>query len=240
MLVGCAVWTVADDMRDGPKLVRIIATRIERYLARHPHAADSAEGILRWWLGRLAAQVSAADVESALDLLVRRGVAACRTLPDGRSVFARAAPPARQGEHEAGRAPQRTVSSQGSRMMAERLLWSYGVQIVNGPNLAGSGEVPVDAYDKLHVAIDAGDSQTLEILPGATGKVQLLVINPRPPSADLTYDVGGTDVKLDGAHVLIGAGAVGLLSATVGSLTFKNDTTSPAEIDVLVGRTAVS
>ncbi len=47
-------------------------------------------------------------------------------------------------------------------------------------------------------------------------------------------------MKLDGAHVLIGAGAVGLLSATVGSLTFKNATAAPAEIDVLVGRSAVS
>jgi hypothetical protein len=198
-----------------------------KFLARHARAADGGDRILRWWLGRFRA-------------LVRRDIASRRIPADGRAVCGRATAPHRAAGRRAGHAAQPSGSSQGSRMMAERLMWSYGVQIVNGPNLAGSGELPVDAYDKLHVAIDAGASHTLEILPGATGNVQLLVINPRPPSVDLTYDVDGADVKLDGAHVLIGAGAVGLLGATVGSLTFKNEGAAPAEIDVVVGRTAVS
>jgi len=57
------------------------------------------------------------------------------------------------------------------------------------------------------------------------------------PDAKLTYKVGANDVPLDGPHVLIGAGAVGLLGGAT-SLSFTNKTGADAVIDILVGRDA--
>ena len=45
-------------------------------------------------------------------------------------------------------------------------------------------------------------------------------------------------IPLDGPHVLIGAGAVALLAATVGTLEFTNGTAEDAEISILAGRDA--
>lgn len=36
---------------DETDAIRAIADRIARYLEQHPEAADSTEGIQRWWLG---------------------------------------------------------------------------------------------------------------------------------------------------------------------------------------------
>jgi len=74
--------------------VRAIAAEIERYVEAHPGAADTAEGIQRWWLSHPLADESAAMVIEALDLLIARGVMASTTLPDGRALYA--APRARR------------------------------------------------------------------------------------------------------------------------------------------------
>jgi len=122
--------------------------------------------------------------------------------------------------------------------MPEKLNWSYVAQVVGGPTLAANGTLDVEAYLKLTVTVPAGGSLDVEVLPGGGGSVQLLVINPSTPSEDLTYTVGTEEVVLDGPHVLIGAGAVGLLAATVGTLTFDNAGAADADIAILAGRDA--
>jgi hypothetical protein len=52
------------------------------YLAQHPRAADTADGIRRFWLSDCGAY-ALEDVERVLDRLVRKGVVARRRLPDG-------------------------------------------------------------------------------------------------------------------------------------------------------------
>jgi hypothetical protein len=110
--------------------------------------------------------------------------------------------------------------------------------VAGGPTLAANGTLDVEAYLKLTVTVPAGGSLDVEVLPGGGGSVQLLVINPARPSEDLTYTVGAEEVVLDGPHVLIGAGAVGLLAATVGTLTFDNAGAEDADIAILAGRDA--
>jgi plasmid stabilization system protein ParE len=53
------------------ELVRAIADEIERYLARHPEAADSVEGISGWWL---SSQHGKDAVLAALVQLEARGI----------------------------------------------------------------------------------------------------------------------------------------------------------------------
>lgn len=60
---------------------------IERHLLSHPHAADSAEGVARWWLGSLSPPPRQDEVEQALELLVARGRLRCRGLSDGTRLY---------------------------------------------------------------------------------------------------------------------------------------------------------
>jgi Fe2+ or Zn2+ uptake regulation protein len=72
---------------DGSDEVGSIAAEIERYLARHPNAADSADGIHRWWLPPRFGEQSLEAVEAALDLLVERGLMSKTVLEGGRVIY---------------------------------------------------------------------------------------------------------------------------------------------------------
>jgi Fe2+ or Zn2+ uptake regulation protein len=65
-----------------------IACQIQHYLATHPNAADSVEGVLRWWLMRQHYEESATKVQQALDHLVEEGVIEKEMLSDGKAVYA--------------------------------------------------------------------------------------------------------------------------------------------------------
>jgi len=70
--------------------VRLIADEIEGYLAERPGAADTFEGISRWWLAGLQLGDATDDVQRALDLLVQRKVVVKTMLPDGKALYGRA------------------------------------------------------------------------------------------------------------------------------------------------------
>lgn len=74
---------------DSPSNVVVadIAQAIGRYLAKHPHAADSLEGIRRWWLMRQRYEESAQQVQEALEQLLREGVITKRILSDGQVLY---------------------------------------------------------------------------------------------------------------------------------------------------------
>lgn len=67
-----------------------IARDLEHYVALHPAAADTAEGIARWWLPH-GPEPALSHVEAALESLVQRGVLVRRPLPGGTSIYSRAA-----------------------------------------------------------------------------------------------------------------------------------------------------
>jgi hypothetical protein len=62
-----------------------IEDALEQYCSEHPRAADTVDGARRWWLADPA--IPLADVEAALEALVKRGLLATRRLPDGTSVY---------------------------------------------------------------------------------------------------------------------------------------------------------
>ena len=64
-----------------------IADAIERYLQRHPAAADSEVGIAEWWLIEQGVRASVDDVRAALKLLESRGVMETVTLQGGRCLW---------------------------------------------------------------------------------------------------------------------------------------------------------
>lgn len=53
----------------------------------HPNAADSLEGIAKWWLTRQRFETSVKLVQRALDRLVAQGVLYETTTPGGKSIY---------------------------------------------------------------------------------------------------------------------------------------------------------
>jgi hypothetical protein len=72
--------------------VNTIAEEIARYLRAHPEAADSFEGIRRWWLPRVRFEETTAQIERALDELLERGIVVREVMPDGRILYRRGEP----------------------------------------------------------------------------------------------------------------------------------------------------
>ena len=60
-----------------------IAAEIERHLTAQPTAADSIEGISRWWVAPRIGDHSPAAIRRALEDLERRGVVERRPVQDG-------------------------------------------------------------------------------------------------------------------------------------------------------------
>ena len=71
-----------DDNRVG-----MIAAEIARYLVQHPDAADTFEGISRWWLSRIRFEEARVQVRQALDGLVLDGRVIEQELADGTFLY---------------------------------------------------------------------------------------------------------------------------------------------------------
>lgn len=71
-----------------PSTISDIASAIGRYLADHPNASDSLEGVQRWWLREGAVEAPRLLVQQALDLLEKKGAVVKKLLPDGTVVYA--------------------------------------------------------------------------------------------------------------------------------------------------------
>ena len=54
--------------------IQLVAKEIEYYLANHPHAADSVEGIVKWWLPQQRYVDAHDKIVKALEYLIAQGV----------------------------------------------------------------------------------------------------------------------------------------------------------------------
>ena len=67
--------------------VQRIADRIECYLKSHPNAADTIEGIAKWWLPGQGIEVSSLIVQQALNYLGSKSVVKCNVNFSGNNVY---------------------------------------------------------------------------------------------------------------------------------------------------------
>ena len=79
-------------MMSRDEIVRTVAFEIERYLAAHPDAADSAEGIRGWWLPSAFRAEPLSTVVSALEHLEKRGIVSKTELEGAGAIYSRAPP----------------------------------------------------------------------------------------------------------------------------------------------------
>lgn len=130
--------------------------------------------------------------------------------------------------------------------MATTMKATFKVEVSGAGTSSASHIYEAEAFDKIEVSVPAGalgspEALEVEVQPGAAGQVELLLISSDTYNDLLTYSVptGSTDVPLDAPHLLVGAGAVGLLGAAPNSITFSNENEAPVEVKILVGRAAV-
>jgi hypothetical protein len=67
--------------------VQQIADQIEFYLKNHPNAADTIEGITKWWLPEHGLEVSGLIVQQALNYLGSKSVVKCNATLCGNKVY---------------------------------------------------------------------------------------------------------------------------------------------------------
>src|SRR5579864_2551538 len=109
------------------------------------------------------------------------------------------------------------------------ITWQFQAAIPGGPAFTiNQPNIPVSAYDVAAVTIPASTSGVAVPIQPSTGAgdVVFLVVSSSLYDAGVSYTVDalGASHVLDGPHMLVGSGAVGLLNNTAPpqKLTFNN------------------
>ena len=123
------------------------------------------------------------------------------------------------------------------------ITWQFQASIQGGPTFTiNQPAIVVGAYDVASATIKAGTSNIdVVVQPSSTaGDVVFVVVSSDTYDAGLSYkiDGGATAHALDAPHVMLGAGAVGLMNAGAPpqKLTFSSTLAKDANIQVVAGR----
>jgi len=88
------VCNITERLKPGQKMsefndsdVQQIADQIDFYLKNHPNAADTIEGITKWWLSGQGIEVSSLIVQQALNHLGSKSVVKCNASLSGNKVY---------------------------------------------------------------------------------------------------------------------------------------------------------
>ena len=122
--------------------------------------------------------------------------------------------------------------------MSHLMQFNFVASVGGGPSISGSGTMEVAVYSVMEVTVPAGGTAVLDASPDATG--HLLIITAERYE-NLTYTVtGGVTATLDGPHVLLGSGAVGLLNGgdAVQTITFTSTAAEDIDVTLMLGRDA--
>ena len=128
--------------------------------------------------------------------------------------------------------------------MSREISWKVDVKVIDGPKVAASDKLEVEAYGMVEVTAPDKDTDggkvTVDVQPSDSGVKFLLITTASGEYKDLTYKVDGGDTRtLNAPLLLIGEGAVKLLGATQEQFEFTNTGTSQITVNILVGRKAV-
>jgi hypothetical protein len=136
--------------------------------------------------------------------------------------------------------------------MPTNISWKLNLEIQSGPSIIVADAVQADAYDRIEVKVPDTTGTptaktTVDLQPGAAGKVKLLLIRSTKYGVDLKYKVPTTPERvLNNALFLVGAGSLELLENPLGSATavaldkleVTNKTGQEVVLEIIIGRTA--
>jgi hypothetical protein len=133
--------------------------------------------------------------------------------------------------------------------MPTNISWKLNLEIQAGPSIIVTNTVQADAYDRIEVKVPdstaAPAATTVDVQPGAAGKVKLLLIRSSKYGNNLKYKVHDTTTPervLNDALFLIGAGSLDLLeepAAPLDKLLVTNTTGQDVVLEIIVGRSAI-
>jgi hypothetical protein len=141
--------------------------------------------------------------------------------------------------------------------MPTNISWKLNLEIQSGPNIVVTNAVQADAYDRIEVKVPdstaAPTATTVDVQPGAAGKVELLLIRSTKygdKAKPLKYQVHDTKAplrELNDALFLVGAGSLKLLedpaasgtSSPLDKLLVTNTTGQDVVLEIIVGRSAI-
>lgn len=132
--------------------------------------------------------------------------------------------------------------------MATNISWKLNLEVQPGPNIVVTNAVQADAYDRIEVKVPdstaAPLATTVDVQPGAAGKVKLLLIRSNKYGNNLKYKVHDNTTPervLNDALFLVGAGSLDLLedpAAPLDKLLITNTTGQDAVLEIIIGRSA--
>jgi hypothetical protein len=133
--------------------------------------------------------------------------------------------------------------------MPTNISWKLSVEIQSGPNIIVTNAVQADAYDRIEVKIPDSTADptatTVDVQPGAAGKVKLLLIRSTKYGDNLKYKVHEDTTPervLNDAVFLVGAGSLALLedyTAPLDKLLVTNTTGQDVVLEIIVARNAI-
>ena len=133
--------------------------------------------------------------------------------------------------------------------MPTNISWKLNLEIQSGPNIIVTNTVQADAYDRIEVKVPdstaAPTATTVDVQPGAAGKVKLLLIRSTRYGNNLKYKVHNNTTPervLNDAVFLVGAGSLDLLEdpkAPLDKLLVTNTTGQDVVLEIIVGRSAI-
>jgi hypothetical protein len=126
--------------------------------------------------------------------------------------------------------------------MTDVVNYSMGLAVADGPNIVASDHFDAEAFEKIEAEIPKNSvATTLNVQPSLLTELKALIIIA-DSYEDLTFTVDEvvTVRTLDGPLMLVGAGNIGMLGATVNNLIFTNaNATTAKNVTILVVRDAV-
>jgi hypothetical protein len=130
--------------------------------------------------------------------------------------------------------------------MPTNIAWKLEVDVPDGPQVSHASAVEVDAVDRISVAIPdttaAPAATTVEVQPGAAGKVKMLLIRASTYGSKVEYqvhDATATKQVLSDTLFLIDSAAIDLLGTPLDKLLITNTSGKAVDVEVVVGRAAV-
>jgi hypothetical protein len=130
--------------------------------------------------------------------------------------------------------------------MTESLTYILSIAIADGPSLAKTDTIEVEAYDVIDVvapkSTGSPEAQSIHIQPSTTGQVQMIFItSDNYTTISYSVDAVGVSHDLDAPQLFLGVGQIALMGGVPNTLIFTNaGTVRDANIRVVVGRTALA
>lgn len=129
--------------------------------------------------------------------------------------------------------------------MPTNIAWKLTLDVPSGPQVSHSSSIAVDAVDRIAVTIPdtsaSPEATTVEVQPGAAGKVRMLMISASKYGADVEYQVHddtATAHVLGDALFLADATAIDLLGTPLDNLLITNTSGADVDVEIVVGRAA--